>query len=413
MALLTAAGCASRSARLGASICQIRAAAALTVRQRQQGAHGALLAQVAGSPPSSLRSALRATRRGPLFVGTKGGPLSPRIVQLAMARLRGALGLPETATPHALRHSFATHLLARGGDLRAIQELLGHASLSTTQIYTAVDTERLLEVYRNARPSAGVKNVTGGHNRPAALAPAIGFSQTSSSEIAQRRGDDERSARAAGECRARRHAGRSNKKIALVIAVLALGLAFSETLGKSAQTEGIGANVEAANLWAFFQAKTIRRTLVETAAREMTVSLKGTTDAAAKAEMETQIANWTSEAARYRSEPSTHEGSTELAARAKDAEGATPLGATMHMNTPRRLPDRHRAGVIRGHHRNRGAGLRLGRPRHPRSRVDRHGPGSTGDAARHIALVPAPVRGQRHTCPRRLALREGAHSERA
>ena len=91
---------------------------------------------------------------GPLFVGARGGPLSPRILQLVMERLRGALSLPDSATPHALRHSFATHLLSRGGDLRAIQELLGHASLSTTQIYTAVDTDRLLEVYRNTHPRA-------------------------------------------------------------------------------------------------------------------------------------------------------------------------------------------------------------------------------------------------------------------
>jgi len=93
-------------------------------------------------------------REGPLFVGAKGGPLSPRIVQLTMERLRGALGLPDSATPHALRHSFATHLLARGGDLRTIQELLGHASLSTTQIYTSVDSARLIEAYRAAHPRA-------------------------------------------------------------------------------------------------------------------------------------------------------------------------------------------------------------------------------------------------------------------
>src|ERR1700709_2906796 len=91
---------------------------------------------------------------GPAFVGARGGPLSPRIIQLTMERLRGALGLPDSATPHALRHSFATHLLTRGGDLRAIQELLGHASLSTTQIYTGIDSERLFEVYKSAHPRA-------------------------------------------------------------------------------------------------------------------------------------------------------------------------------------------------------------------------------------------------------------------
>ena len=89
-----------------------------------------------------------------LFVGARGGPLNPDLVRRAVAAARRRLGLPETLTPHALRHSFATHLLARGADLRALQELLGHASLSSTQIYTAVDAARLLDVYRHAHPRA-------------------------------------------------------------------------------------------------------------------------------------------------------------------------------------------------------------------------------------------------------------------
>jgi integrase/recombinase XerC len=91
----------------------------------------------------------------PLFRGARGGPLQPAIIQREMQKMRSALGLPETATPHALRHSFATHLLSAGGDLRAIQELLGHASLSTTQIYTGVDAARLLDIFERAHPRAG------------------------------------------------------------------------------------------------------------------------------------------------------------------------------------------------------------------------------------------------------------------
>jgi hypothetical protein len=116
------------------------------------------------------------------------------------------------------------------------------------------------------------------------------------------------------------HAAGENKKIALLIAVIALFLALSETLGKGAQTESISKNVEASNLWAFFQAKTIRRTVLQAAADQGKLTLALTSDDAAKAALQKQIEEWQKNAARYRSEPDTGEGSEELSRRAKHAE---------------------------------------------------------------------------------------------
>tara|TARA_R100000501_G_scaffold7881_2_gene16404 strand:+ start:21169 stop:22047 length:879 start_codon:yes stop_codon:yes gene_type:complete len=123
--------------------------------KRQKVRQVPLLAQVADAIALYRESCpFTLSPHDPLFRGTRGGALSPGVVRKNMRSARIALGLPDTATPHALRHSFATHLLARGADLRAIQELLGHASLSSTQVYTEVDAAHLLDVYRNAHPRA-------------------------------------------------------------------------------------------------------------------------------------------------------------------------------------------------------------------------------------------------------------------
>jgi hypothetical protein len=126
------------------------------------------------------------------------------------------------------------------------------------------------------------------------------------------------------------HASGENKKIALLIAVIALCLALSETLGKGAQTEAISKNVEASNLWAFFQAKTIRRTTVQTAAEQAKLNLVTAGDDAAKAALQKQIEDWLKTAARYRSEPETGEGSEQLSERARHAEEERDLATAKY-----------------------------------------------------------------------------------
>lgn len=149
--------------------CGLRISEALSLTRRQLESGGDLAVTGKGNKQRTLpvlpavheasRAYLAAcpyplTADSPAFVGEKGAPLQPAVFQKQVRRLRAWLGLPEAATPHAFRHSFATHLLSEGGDLRAIQELLGHASLSTTQRYTYVDRERLMRAYKSAHPRA-------------------------------------------------------------------------------------------------------------------------------------------------------------------------------------------------------------------------------------------------------------------
>ena len=178
------------------------------------------------------------------------------------------------------------------------------------------------------------------------------------------------------------HASGENRKIALLIAVIALCLALSETLGKGAQTESISLNVQASNLWAFFQAKSIRRTVVQTAADQGKLALGSTSDDAVKAALQKQIEDWQKTAARYRSEQETGEGTEQLAERAKHAEEERDLATAKYHHYElafRCVPDRHRPRVCNHHYRHDRAGVGV-RPVDPCR--DRH------DGARRLCAAP-------------------------
>ena len=268
-----------------------------------------------------------------MFVGARGGPLSPRIIQLTMERLRGALGLPDSATPHALRHSFATHLLSRGGDLRAIQELLGHASLSTTQIYTGIDSERLLEVYKTAHPralnrSTAFAALTHSSSIDAVLENAAPCARPYCSVnrvpvTAIHWGGIMGAHESMEHAEHAEHASGSNKKIALLIAVIAL---VPGAVGNAGQ--GRADRIDQQECRGFEPVGVLpgqehppHRGAGHLASTPSS-ALASIGDDAAKAALKKQIDDWTKTAARYRSEPETGEGSEELA-EARQA-GRTP-----------------------------------------------------------------------------------------
>ena len=325
----------------------------------------ALIADYVAMCPHPLRAGQARSLSAPA-----AGRLSPRIIQLTMERMRGALGLPDSATPHALRHSFATHLLsprrrsARDPGAARPRLALDHADLYRHRQRAAARSLSQRASARLTRRALATSIVPTYSRRHAGLplAPDTVVRQSWRRSIA---GGDIMSAHESMEhAEHAEHASGENRKIALLIAVIALCLALSETLGKGAQTESISKNVEASNLWAFFQAKSIRRTVVQTAAEQAKLSLGTASDDAAKAALQKQIDDWQKTAARYRSEPETGEG-TRATGRTRQARRGRARPRDREISSLRtrlrRLPDRHRAGVRDHHHRHPRAGLGLGR----------------------------------------------------
>ncbi len=375
--------------------------------------HGAGAAERAGADRRLRRDVPAFARlpNGPIFVGARGGPLSPRIIQLTMERLRGALGLPDSATPHALRHSFATHLLSRGGDLRAIQELLGHASLSTTQIYTGIDTERLLEVYRGAHTARHdtlairhIPVITDVRLR-LPLALALRVRQSCATRFG-RRGESWAHMKAWSMRSMPSTLRGSNKKIALLIAVIALFLALSETLGKERADRSRSARTSRRRTCGrSSRPKTSAAPVVQATAEHAKLSMGTIGDEACKGGVAAkQIDDWNKTAARYRSEPETGEGSEELAKRAKHAEARSatrpPPSITTMRNRLGRLPDRHRAGVRHHHHRHDRAGLGVRRAGGCGHRDYRARPVRAASAAFALMRLSSPMQCERRDDPR-------------